>query len=315
LCGFGTPGVRYKDSDKIPILAVMKPYRLTLLLVACIWACSSPKKKSIPAQTSDSPTIAAASGTADTTIAAAATDGQPYDYSKSDYEEEGTGVTKDWSSHKGFTVPPFGLEKVRALIGKIKVVDDTAGEDGFLETMDDKTYAALSLDEKFTYNMIHTEDYSQNCDGMPARSDLDHRIYGQLPGIFGEYSWSQRQLAFYKDNRDSVESLMKILVARDTMIGKNMRAAIVEMNGVQLIPFIVDSYRKSEGKKDHFLLTVLLLLMKNNLYMEFINSQSWTKLYGRHEDSYSAYLVFNKANEDLIIQRATNFYNGLASAK
>ena len=54
-----------------------------------------------------------------------------------------------------------------------------------------------------------------------------------------------------------------------------------------------------------------MLLMKKNQYPEFKQSISYTKLYKLDTDTYSAYLNYNKANEDLIIQRATNFYKTL----
>lgn len=210
---------------------------------------------------------------------------------------------------KDETVPPYGLDKVKALVKKIPYVDDPESGETSTEVLDPKLYASLSLPEQFTYHMVHPETYSQNCDGLPAHSDKANRIYGHLTDIFGEYEWSERQLNFFKNNRDTVERLMKPLIEKSNCIGYNLKEAIVEMNATDLIPYLIDFYNKE--KKDHYVLTMLMLLMKNNQYPQFMNSTSYKKLYAVEEGEYAAYLVYNKANEDLIIQRATNFYNGL----
>ena len=206
------------------------------------------------------------------------------------------------------TVPPYGLKKVTALVKKIQSVDSESGDD-FSEVLDPKLYASLSLPEQFTYHMVHPESYSQNCDILPLQENEDQRIFGHFGNIFGEYYWSERQVKFFKDNRDTVVQLMKTLIEKNNSVGKNFKEAIIEMNATKLIPCLIDCYKKE--KKDHYILTLLMLLMQTNKYPEFMTSSSYKKLYGQEEGQYAAYLVYNKANEDLIIQRATNFYNGL----
>ncbi len=107
------------------------------------------------------------------------------------------------------TIPPFGLEKVEAAIEKLRSVDDSSGE-GFTIALSENIYTSYSLNEKFTYNMIHAEDYSQMCDMLPERTNETGRIYGQLSDFFGEYKWSDRQRTFFSAHRDSVEQLMKV---------------------------------------------------------------------------------------------------------
>jgi len=209
-------------------------------------------------------------------------------------------------------IPPYGLDKVKALIAKAKA--DTTQEEG-TEAIDEKTWNSLPLEQKFTYVMIHQESYGQNCDILPERTDEAHRIYGQLPNFFDEgetgYAWSERQLKFLKDNRDSVEQLMKPLIEKNNKIGGNFEVAIVEMNAKELIPYLIDFYKKK--KQDHDILTILMLLMKENKYPEFMNSTSYQKLY-KDEYSYSAYLTYNQANEELIFQRAMHFYLSLVAS-
>jgi hypothetical protein len=201
------------------------------------------------------------------------------------------------------TDPPYGLKKIEALVSKIKTDEEDNAK------LNPKAYAALSLREKFTYHMIHGESYSQNCDAMPPVQDEHKKIFARLPDAFGEYAWSERQIKFFKTNRDSVIRWMEEMISKDNRVGLNFKQAIVKMNAKEMIPFLISTYNAT--KKDHDLLTVLLLLMKENKDKPFLASASYKKLYGDEYASYQAYLGFNTANEELIIKRATDFYNGL----
>lgn len=201
------------------------------------------------------------------------------------------------------TVPPYSLQKVKTLAAKIK------RDDNEKEILDPKAYQSLSIREKFTYHMIHPESYNQICDAMPPFQDEQKKIFAQLPDAFDEYGWSERQIKFFKDNKDSVMKFMKESISRTKRVGVNFKNAMVEMNAREMVPFLVSTYTIS--KKDHDILTVLMLLMKNDKYAAFLNSASYKKLYGDEDASYKSYLNFNTANEQLILKRATEFYNGL----
>lgn len=276
----------------------MKTY-IPLILLLWLAACSSPAAQNAKTET------ASAQSESDT----------PKVVSEYEVDTSFNWIYNDTSanySQYDTTFPPFGLDKIKALIAKIKDVENEDGASG-TSALDKKTYASLSFNEKFTYHLIHPESYSQNCDIPPQHPKAAERIYGTLPNFFSEESWSDRQINFFKDNRDSVTALFKSLIEKKPSVGGNIKEAIVEMNGTELIPTLISFYNKE--KKDHFILTVLLLLMKNNNYPEFVNSTGYKKLYRepKTEVDYKVafYLVYNKANEDLIIQRATNFYNGL----
>lgn len=200
------------------------------------------------------------------------------------------------------TVPSYGLAKIKALIAKIKSTED---DDMIL---DQKTYLALPLREKFTYHMIHGESYSQNCDAMPPIQDEQKKISAYVPEAFDEYAWSEKQKKFLVANRDSVMAIMSEIITRTKRAGVNFKQAIIEINGKEMIPLLISTYKIN--KKDLDLLTVLMQLMKDNEYAPFLESASYKKLYG-DDASYSSYLNFNKSNEALILQRATDFYNGV----
>jgi len=200
------------------------------------------------------------------------------------------------------TIPPYGLEKIKTKLKGLKRNDDEETK------LSSAYYQSLSLREKFTYHMIHAESYSQNCDAMPPIQDEQKKIFGHLPDVFNEYRWSDGQIKFFKTNKDSVISLMKESIARTGRIGLNFKAAIAELNAMEMIPVLIGTYQSS--KKDRDILTVLMLLMKENKYAPFVSSASYKKLYG-DEDNYLAALTYNTANEELIIKRATEFSQGL----
>jgi len=206
--------------------------------------------------------------------------------------------------------PQFNLPKIEGLVAAIKKTP-ADGDDGEIIAPDQKTYLALSLRERFTYHMIHPESYSQNCDGgLPATADEEKKIFGELPDGFDEYSWSSRQRKFFLANRDSVIAFMKYCITADKTIGLNFKQVITDINAQELIPLIIDTYNLT--KKDHDLLTVLLLLMRDNEYAPFLVSASYKKLYAGDDAGYKAFLNFNSENEALILKRAADFFNTLA---
>ena len=156
--------------------------------------------------------------------------------------------------------------------------------------------------------MTHGESYSQNCDVMPRVKDEHKKIFANLPDMFGEYAWSDRQSTFLTTNRDSVIALMKESITRSKRVGVNYKHAILEINAKEMIPFLITVYNSATSQKDLDLLTLFLELMKNNEYEPFITSGSYRKLYS-DESGYMSFLNYNKANEELIIKRVTDFYN------
>lgn len=200
------------------------------------------------------------------------------------------------------TVPPYGLVKVKALVDGIK-----SGDDDNL-VLNAKTYSALPLREKFTYHMIHAESYSQNCDVIPPIQDEHQKVMAHLPDAFDEYSWSQRQIDFLEGNRDSVIAIIEESANRSKRLGLNYKHAIAEIRAVEMIPFLIEFYKRDY--KDHDILTVLLLLMKSVNYPPFTGSASYPKLYGKGV-TYNSFIQYNKANEELICKRAMDLYNSI----
>jgi len=196
--------------------------------------------------------------------------------------------------------PTFGLAKVKGLIKKIK----RDSEDNL--RLEKKLYNGLSTEEKFTYAMLHGEDFSQNCDVMPGIKDEEKKIFGYIPGNFGdEAMWSDRQREFLKKNRTKVIDLLRRTIKTRQRVGVNLKHTIVEINAYELIPDVIAVYNIK--KVDHDILTVLMQMMKEGNYEPFIKSQSHEKLYGENSN-YRGYIDASTANQKLVIERAMAFY-------
>lgn len=203
------------------------------------------------------------------------------------------------------SIPPYGLAKVKALIKGIKEEENEDRPDGGISRLAPATYDQLSLREKFTYTMIHPEMYGQNCAIFMPQKDEENKIFGYLISWMNEETWSDRQIEFLKENRDSVMAIIKESVDRRKKMGVNYKDAIIETDAWELIPFLINYY--NNDKKDKDVLTTLMLLMKNGKFEEFVKSQSYRNLYGM-EGNYESSMSYNKANEALTIKRAQNYY-------
>lgn len=201
------------------------------------------------------------------------------------------------------TIPPYGLQKIQILTQKLQ--DSIFYKGSGLPAQE---YNSLSTREKFTYHMLHQESYSQNCFMLPRIPDAQHKIAAQLPAS-GERYWSARQRFFMIQNRDSVLYLIKESAAAAKRIGANYKLAILEANGAELIPFIIQVY--NTGEKDPDLLTVLLLLMKKNEYRLFMMSPTVQELYGP-KSNYQTAVPLNPENEKIILTMAMEFFHSLS---
>ena len=217
-----------------------------------------------------------------------------------------TNAHAQWDRYRTST-PPYGLEKVQAMIKKIKIPE--SDDDSYTAGLTDKVFGSLSLREQFTYQMIYGETYSQNCDGWFGDSLQIRHIYANLCGGLGDHNWSDRQVKWLSDNRDSVMALIRESSERSGHMGSNYKFALVQIHATELIPWLIGYYKKD--RKDRDLLTVMLLMMKEGKYAPFLSSVSYRKLYKGDASYYDATIDYNTANEELIFQRATDFYNGI----
>ena len=207
--------------------------------------------------------------------------------------------------------PPYGLDKVKAFLAEKEVpYDSPSKEKKMLEWQ--KRYQQLSLREKFTAITIYKNQHFQICSHMGIYIGDEHKIFAQL---LPSFSWgsirSVLSSKFWKPYRDSVIFYLNDCISKDKRIGVNFKEVIVAINAVEMIPFITTSYQADS--KDHDILTVLMLLMKNNAYRPFLASDLNKILYQDDDASYKSSVDWTPENEALIIKLANDFYDGLGN--
>jgi hypothetical protein len=201
------------------------------------------------------------------------------------------------------TTPPYGLHKIQELIRKA-----TTDSSYFTtQVLDGGTYSSLSLREKFTYNMINPESFYQICSVFGPNGKEKKPLPAYLAALSGSRRWSERQTKFFINNKDTVIQLMTACLQAGSNIGPNFKHVIVDINAKAMIPFVLKAYEKNES--DLNLLTVLMLLMKDNKYRPFINSALYKNLYDYENGDYRMYIDLDAASEKLITTLATQFYN------
>lgn len=208
------------------------------------------------------------------------------------------------------THPDYHLQKLQQMIA----VAPTKGRERFgpPKAITPKAYLALSLREKFTYNLYEEESWSQVCSNYPYVREEAKKLFAFLPRASQEFCWSDRQIAFFRDNRDSVIILLTESINDLGRVGLNYKKVIVDINAKEMIPLLINTYNRS--KTDHDILTVLMLLMRDNKYPSFMGNAFYDRFYGdgRVSPLLAVHIDLDPATEQLILSQAADFYNGLS---
>jgi hypothetical protein len=198
------------------------------------------------------------------------------------------------------TEPSYGLAKVKKMVNAIRRDRDEN------RRLSSKQFNALTLPETFTYVMVHGEDFSQNCNVMPAIKAEDKKIFAYPAEAFGDETvWSDRQTGFLKKNRSQIIKLIRETIQAQHRVGANLKAAIIELNAREMVPDLISAYQRD--RRDNDVLTVLMLLMKQGDYQPFMYTPIYMKLYGDENASYQEYLESKPANVKTILDNAQLF--------
>ena len=192
------------------------------------------------------------------------------------------------------TEPPFALAKAKAAI---KPLDD--------EKTASPLWPRMSVEERFTYCMLHGEVFDQNCAEMPWFVDEEEKVFAYpAPFEYGQAQWSPRQTAFLKGRRGAVVGLLRRTIQARGSVGANLKAAIIEVQANELIPDLATVYRRDPRDQD--ILTAMAVLMKNGGDRAFRASRVGRTLYGPGA-SYKSFVVASEANRRLILGQAMAF--------
>ena len=96
-------------------------------------------------------------------------------------------------------------------------------------------------------------------------------------------------------------------IKKENQVGLNFKRVIEYLNAKEMLPLLVNTY--NNGRNDHGLLTVLMLLMKEGKYPPFLATQLYQKLYANENASYKSNTEFNSENESLILELATSYHH------
>lgn len=197
------------------------------------------------------------------------------------------------------TAPSYGLAKVRHLIAHIK--KDSEGN----QELDSAAWTALTTKEKFTYCMLHGEDFSQNCNMMPLLDGMESKIFAFPASSFDEDAWSKRQRDFLHAHRGTAIQLLRQTIRRRHRVGSNLKEAVTELKARELVPDLIAVYKRD--RRDQDILSTLMDLMRDAKFKPFLESAQCNKVYNPASD-YQSYLTANRATEDAIIKVAQAYF-------
>jgi hypothetical protein len=218
-----------------------------------------------------------------------------------------TAKSRNYHAYRLFeNTPSYGLTKVNWYIKKHIVKTNSGDSDNPVEAISNNAFSVLTTAEKFTYCVIHPENSTQNCDGMPAFLGEEALIFSNpSEPYYGEGMWSDRQNEFFTTHRGTVIRLTGETARRQHRFGANLKKIVTDLDAYELIPQMVAMYRKD--RKDLDLLSTMAVLMKHDKYPPFVHSTVYKSLYG-DKDSYQAHIPATVKNRDIIVKGALAFY-------
>ena len=173
----------------------------------------------------------------------------------------------------------------------------------------------LSPYERYLYCVAKPESFNQNCynpeddeeggGGYPV-VDTKPQLHGYFP-MENEFSLSGRQLDLLAKDRTATFGFIKEDVRRFGILTTNQKEALVHLNAVELIPWLVDYFKNTTKQQDSDVLVLFFQLMRDNRYPPFMTSRTYAKVYGYGPD-HTGFIYLNQPNIDLTIERAMGLF-------
>ena len=146
-------------------------------------------------------------------------------------------------------------------------------------------------------------------------SPTENQLYGFLNGtqlnVFinnDGLMMSDRQLMCLKTIRKYVMNSIKVDAELKGYLPLNYKSVIIELNAVEMIPWLVDFFKRKTKEKDGDILTIFFNLMVVNKFPPFMKSISYQWLFV-WSDRRPNSIIFNSANSKLTIERAMGLYS------
>jgi len=119
---------------------------------------------------------------------------------------------------------------------------------------------------------------------------------------------SDRQLMCLKTIRKYVMNSIKVDSELKGYLPLNYKSVIIELNAVEMIPWLVDFFKRKTKEKDGDILTIFFNLMVVNKFPPFMKSISYQWLFVPSDRRPNS-IIFNSANSKLTIERAMVLYS------
>lgn len=174
-------------------------------------------------------------------------------------------------------------------------------------------YNVLSLNEKIEYSLFYPESYHQICSFLkPLSSDYQNFIHAYLLIELGERRRSEKQRKVLTLNRNLTVKVLSECLFTTNFLGRLEKSVIQELNAYECIPGLIEIFKKN---KDTELLTLCLLLMKNDKFEKLSESKIHVTLYadpahfsiGRPYEYYQK-TPKNEENINIVLSLAKQYY-------
>ena len=190
-------------------------------------------------------------------------------------QDDLTSATKSYEKYRRLVIEPkIGLKKVKMLIKSTK-----RDRDENLR-ISDGAWNGLTTQEKVSYCLLHCEDYAQMCDAMPPIPGSEKLIESFFPDAFDEASYSKRQVDFIEENEDAMLGTIRQLIKEKKRVGLNLKQALYQINSYKIVPDLLAAYQADS--RDHDILTLLMILMKEGNFQAFKSSKIYEDFYGEN---------------------------------
>ena len=139
-------------------------------------------------------------------------------------------------------------------------------------------------------------------------SPAEDQLYGFLDINNDGLMMSDRQLMCLKTIRNYVMNSIKVDAELKGYLPLNYKSVIIDLNAVEMIPWLVDFFKRKTKEKDGDILTIFFNLMVVNKFPPFMKSISYQWLFVRSDRRPNS-IIFNSANAKLTIERAMGLYS------
>lgn len=142
----------------------------------------------------------------------------------------------------------------------------------------DSVFNTLTSKEKFVYAFKYPERFLQNCSGYFSEKLDAPFLHPSLPYQMDGLILSPRQNKSLEESRNAILPYFNEVIKISENIGNDYKRVIVNLKAFECLPALMHKYDTSRIK-DNYILTIGLLLMKNDKYLDFLDSDIYKLVY------------------------------------